>query len=272
VALPDTHRPPNASRLKGVPQKGAKIAGKYRVEGVIGIDGMGAVLAATHLQLRQRVAIKVMLADSAHNKTAVTRFLREAQAASAIQSEHVVRIFDVGRLKSGVPYLVMELLEGQSLAQMLEQQGALPLHAAVGYVLQACKAVAHAHCAGIVHRDLKPSNLFLATRSDSPPILKVLDFGISKADWMLTDPFTPSLTATTDLVGTPTYMSPEQVRNARVVDWRTDIWSIGTVLYELLAGVAPFVADNLPALAVMIANEQQPRLRARERSDPSGPD
>ena len=241
--------------LRGLPRKGDKLADRYRVEGLIGMGGMGAVMSALHVELRQRVAIKIMLPHGARHRVAVWRFLREARAASAIQSEHVVRIFDVGKLKSGLPYMVMEYLSGQSLQQLLESSGPIAQDSAITYVLQACEAVAQAHAAGIVHRDLKPSNLFLVHTADASPCIKVLDFGISKAEWMTDPAVNPSLTATTDLVGTPSYMSPEQVRSAKNVDWRTDVWSMGAVLYELTTGQPPFWADNLPALAAMIVSD-----------------
>ncbi|MBI5536944.1 MAG: serine/threonine protein kinase [Deltaproteobacteria bacterium] len=242
-------------KLRELPRKGDKIAGRYRVESLVGLGGMGAVLSAMHVDLKQRVAVKVMLPQGARHRMAVVRFLREARAASAIQSEHVVRIFDVGKLKSGLPYLVMEYLSGASLSDVIEKTGPVPIIDGVHYVLQACEAVAQAHAVGIVHRDLKPSNLFLTRRSDGSPLVKVLDFGISKAEWMIDPGMNPALTATADLVGTPTYMSPEQVRSAKNVDWRTDIWSMGAVLYELITGKPPFWADTLPALAAMIVSD-----------------
>src|SRR4051812_26900830 len=163
------------------PQAGDVLAGKYRVERILGVGGMGIVLAVEHLELGQRMAIKMMLPGVAPDEMAVTRFLREARAAAGIQSEHVVRIFDVGTLETGAPYMVMELLRGEDLNQLLANVGRLAVTDAVDYVLQACHAIAEAHAMGIVHRDLKPSNLFLTKRSDESALVKVLDFGISKA-------------------------------------------------------------------------------------------
>ncbi len=244
-----------AVKLRGVPRKGDRIADVYRVEGVVGLGGMGAVLSAVHVGLKQRVAIKVMLAQGARKKIAVARFLREARAASAIQCEHVVRIIDVGRLKNGLPYMVMEFLPGVSLQERLDKGGPLPVQEAIDCVLQACEAIANAHSIGVVHRDLKPANLFLTHRADGAPFVKVLDFGISKAEWAGDPDFQPELTQTTDIMGTPTYMSPEQVRSSKNVDWRTDIWSLGAVLYELCTGAPPFWADSLPALSAMIVSD-----------------
>jgi len=246
----------DSGKLRGLPRKGDKIAGVYRVENLVGLGGMGAVLAAMHSELKTRVAIKVMLPEGARLKVAVARFLREARAASAIQSEHVVRIFDVGRLKNGLPYMIMEFLAGVSLQERVERQGPVPFDEAVGFVLQGCEAIAQAHAIGVVHRDLKPGNLFLSRRPDGTALVKVLDFGISKAQWMGDPDFKPELTQTTDIIGTPTYMSPEQVRCAKEVDWRTDIWSIGAVLYELCTGEPPFEANSLPALSALIVSEQ----------------
>jgi serine/threonine-protein kinase len=250
-----------------VPRKGDFVADKYRVESLIGLGGMGAVVAAVHKDLGHRVAIKLLLPDAARNRSAMARFLREARAAAAIQNEHVARILDIGALPSGAPYMVMELLAGTSLAHVLQERGRLPVSETVDYVLQACEAVAEAHAVGIVHRDIKPSNLFLARRPNGSLVVKVLDFGISKAEWLATDPeFAPDLTATSDLVGTPMYMSPEQVRSSKNVDWRTDIWALGAVLYELLTDHPPFWADNLPALSAAIASDE-PVPPAEHRPD-----
>lgn len=259
--------------MRGLPRKGDRIAGRYKVENLVGLGGMGAVVSAMHMDLQQRVAIKIMLPRGAKHAVAVSRFLREARAASAVQSEHVVRTHDVGKLKNGLPYLVMEYLTGASLEDVVSRSGPLAVSDAVHYVLQACEAVALAHAAGIVHRDLKPANLFLTMRADGSPLVKVLDFGISKAEWMTDVATNPSLTATSDTIGTPTYMSPEQVRSAKNVDWRTDVWSMGAVLYELITGEPPFWADNLTALAAIIVSDpaeppsshQFPQHRHRRR-------
>src|ERR1700722_6382786 len=237
---------------------GDVLAGKYRVERVIGQGGMGVVVAATHLQLGQLVALKFTTLDSG---PAVERFLREARSAVRLRSEHVARVTDVGTLETGAPYMVMEYLEGQDLSQVLRDRGPLAVPDAVGYVVQACEAVAEAHGLGIVHRDLKPHNLFLTSGVSGLPKVKVLDFGISKSmDAEL------ALTRTAEIVGTPMYMSPEQLRSARDVDLRTDIWALGVILYELLTGRLPFEAENLPQLCTMVATEA-PKSLIEHRPD-----
>src|SRR5262249_17959342 len=183
------------------------------VDRILGVGGMGVVVAATHLQLGQPVALKFMLAEALAQPEAAERFLREARAAVRLRSQHVARILDVGTLETGAPYIVMELLEGMDLAQLLERRP-LPPQAAVDYVLQACEAIAEAHANGIVHRDLKPANLFLARTPTGAPLVKVLDFGIAKAH----DPQLASVTQTSAVFGSPAYMSPEQLRSAKNVD------------------------------------------------------
>src|SRR4051812_5857690 len=252
------------------PQAGDVLAGKYRVERILGVGGMGIVLAVEHLELGQRMAIKMMLPGVAPDEMAVTRFLREARSAAALQSEHVVRIFDVGTLDSGAPYMVMELLRGEDLSQVLLNVGRLEIRDAVDYVLQACHAIAEAHAMGVVHRDLKPSNLFLTRRSDGTALVKVLDFGISKAmDASSGSGLSANLTATSAVMGSPLYMSPEQVRNAKQVDARADIWSLGVILHELLTGNPVFQADTLPGIcAAIIADEPPPLCALREDAAP----
>lgn len=239
---------------------GTVLGGKYRVDGVIGRGGMGVVLAARHLQLDQPVALKVMLPEYSRHPEAVARFLREARAAVRVRDEHVARVTDVGETDSGVPFMVMELLEGTDLESLSSSRGPLPVAETVELVLQACAGVAEAHALGIVHRDLKPSNLFLTRRRNGSPLVKVLDFGISKA----LDTRDGSLTSTSAMIGSPLYMSPEQVRTAKDVDARSDIWSLGAILYELLTGVAPFVADSASAvLARVVADEPAPLRQFR---------
>ncbi len=250
---------------------GDVVDGKYRVERVVGSGGMGVVVAAEHLKLGRTVALKFLLKHACENHEAVTRFLREGQALASITSTHVARVMDVGTLEHGEPYLVMEYLEGSDLGVTLKQRGQLPLAEAVGYVLQVCEAVAEAHAKGIVHRDLKPSNLFLAEGADGVPLVKVLDFGISKAVVQQAETSAPAggsdastvaaayVTSTGALVGSPLYMSPEQIRNARRVDERTDIWSIGVILYELVCGAPPFQGETLSGtLAAVSADPPRP--------------
>src|SRR5689334_6553526 len=213
---------------------GQMLAGKYRVERILGTGGMGVVVAAKHVELNILVAIKFLLPHVLSNQTAVARFAREARAAVRIKSEHVARVSDVGTLESGAPYMVMEYLDGGDLSAWLKERGALPVEQAVEFVLQASEAIAEAHALGIVHRDLKPSNLFVTRRRDGSMTVKVLDVGISKTTSI--DAAAMDMTATTAVMGSPLYMSPEQLQSSKDVDARSDIWSLGIILYELLAG------------------------------------
>ena len=212
--------------------EGEVLAGKYRVEKVLGVGGMGVVVAATHATLRQKVAIKFLLPGASDE--VVQRFLREARAAVRLRSDHVARVIDVGELESGAPFMVMEYLAGSDLSAVLRDRGALPIDEAVDYVLQACEAIAEAHVAGIVHRDLKPANLFLTKAPDGSPSVKVLDFGISKDSGGGDGEDEQGLTRTTAVLGSPHYMAPEQMRSTRSVDGRADIWSLGVILFQLL--------------------------------------
>ena len=232
---------------------GDVLAGKYKVERVLGIGGMGIVVAARHLQLEEPVAIKFMLEDALKIPDAVARFLREAKAAARLKSEHVAKVSDVGTLDTGSPYMVMEYLEGKDLGELSQQRGPLPPQDVVDYILEACEALAEAHSIGIVHRDLKPANLFLANRPGGASVVKVLDFGISK----ITSPGGKDVrvTGTTTLVGSPTYMSPEQLKASRDVDARTDVWALGVTMYELLTGKVPYEADTMPMLCAKILTE-----------------
>src|SRR5688572_29422387 len=199
----------STSELAVPVRPGDLLAGKYRVEQVLGAGGMGVVVAARHEQLDERVALKFLLPQCAAHPEVVARFAREGRAAAKIKSKHVARVRDVGTLESGAPYLVMEHLEGRTLASVLEERGQLAIADAVDYLLQACEALAEAHALGIVHRDLKPSHLFLKHRADGSECVKVLDFGISKVG---TGTGTGSdITRTEASLGSPLYMSPEQM-------------------------------------------------------------
>jgi serine/threonine-protein kinase len=216
---------------------GQIVAGKYRIDGLMGSGGMGVVVAATHLELDQRVAIKFLLDVS---PDAIARFQREARLLVRLKSSHVARVFDVGTLDDETPYIVMEHLEGSDLATVVSERQKLPVGETVDYVLQACEAVAEAHALGMVHRDLKPANLFLAVGAGGTKTLKVLDFGVSK---VLDDragapgdsPRGGDLTHEGMSLGSPGYMSPEQITSARDFDVRRDIFSIGALLYGLVA-------------------------------------
>jgi serine/threonine protein kinase len=252
-------------------QAGEILGGKYRVEGALGQGGMGYVLSAMHLQLQQRVAIKLLMPELCENEEAVERFLREARAAVRIQSEHVARVIDVGKLDSGEAYMVMEFLSGRDLARELDERKQLAVEEAVDFVLQACEAVAEAHTLGVIHRDLKPANLFLTQRNDGAPLVKVLDFGVAKAIAMDNGTLAlPSLTATQSVVGSPLYMSPEQVRRPRAVDFRTDLWSLGVILYELLVGAPPFEGDTALSMLAAIVSDPTPSVREKRPDLPVG--
>jgi len=249
-------------------EAGQILVGKYRVEEVIGVGGMGVVVAASHIHCAQRVAIKFLLPHAVSDENAVARFAREGRALARLRSEHAARVFDVGTLVTGEPFLVLECLSGQTLAAILAARRQLEIGEAVLYVHDACVAMAEAHALGITHRDIKPENLFLTTRDDGAPIVKVIDFGISKIA-PESEAFSPSdsgLTTTTAVVGSPLYMSPEQLRAARNVDARSDIWSLGITLYELLTGEGPFPWKTIPELSA--ANlKAPPRALAQVRPD-----
>lgn len=221
----------------GNSESGRLLLGKYRIEKVLGEGGMGIVVEAVHIRLNQRVAIKFLQAQNWGKKEQqeehFVRFLREARAASRIQSEHVARVTDVGEMENGAPYMIMEFLEGQDLEQVLKARGPLPIAEACSYMMQACEALVDAHDLEIVHRDIKPANLFLTYRINSEPIIKVLDFGIAKVN----DGFQTKSSAG---MGTLNYMPPEQLNNTKQVDARSDIWALGVTLFELLTGRTPF--------------------------------
>jgi serine/threonine-protein kinase len=240
-----------------MPFPGELFAEKYRIERVLGKGAMGVVFAATHVHLHERFALKLLLPTAAADPETVQRFLREGRAAVKIRNEHVARVFDVGELSDRTPYLVMEYLEGSDFAELIDGQAKIACAQAVDYVLQACEAVAEAHSLKIVHRDLKPSNLFLARQPDGSSTVKVLDFGISK----MLEPGL-AMTHTSAMMGTPLYMSPEQLKSARDVDERADIWSIGVILYQLIAGTPPFVAASLPELCALVLSNQTPWLNS----------
>ncbi|MGH7329663.1 MAG: serine/threonine protein kinase, partial [Polyangiaceae bacterium] len=216
---------------------------------------------ATHMQLDEKVAIKFLRTEftGPHSGELAGRFLKEARTSSKIKSEHVVRVHDVGASDTGTPYIVMEFLTGQDLDQVVSQHGVLPISQAVDYVLQACEALAEAHNIGIVHRDLKPANLFLMHRADGSACVKVLDFGISK----FKDTTAPDMgmTKTHAVMGSPRYMSPEQMRSSKDVDARADIWAIGIILYELFAGTVPFNGESMPQICAAIIEETPKNIR-----------
>lgn len=238
---------------------------RYRIEGVIGQGGMGLVAAAVHLQLGRRVAVKVLRPRATTDAVARRRFLREARAAARLRNEHVVQVLDFGILAGGSPVIVMELLEGSDLENELYLRGPLPPEEVVDLMLQVCEAVAEAHACGLVHRDLKPSNLFVSRAADGSPQVKVLDFGVSKSVRGVDDEQLKerSLTGSHVVVGSPPYMAPEQVDWERTTDWRTDVWALGVILFELLTGTRPFEAPSVPMVFAAITRDSPPLLRSR---------
>jgi hypothetical protein len=243
-------------------QPGTLIGQKYRVDGVLGWGGMGVVLRATHLELDAPVAIKVLHDELAQREEVASRLLFEARAAARLRSCHIVRVSDVGRLESGAPYIVMELLEGADLASILWERGALQVDEAVDYIIQSCEGLAEAHAFGLVHRDLKPENLFIASTPEGD-VLKILDFGISKAvEGSLSCTPRDTVTSADNAVGSPYYMSPEQMRASRDVDARADIWSLGAILFELLTGRCPFEGESIPSVCAKVLGDEPASLRA----------
>ena len=224
-------------------QIGDILADKYRVDRVLGMGAMGVVVAAMHVDLQEMRAIKFMLPSMLSDAAGVERFLREARAAARLKSQHVAKVHDVGRLATGAPYIVMEYLEGADLKSVLGTRGTLPIPEAVTHLMQACEALAEAHGFGIVHRDLKPANLFITTGPTGAPCAKILDFGIAKVNAGQGPAM--DMTRTTELLGTPLYMSPEQMRSTRNVDARSDLWALGVILYRMLTGKTPFTGSTV---------------------------
>jgi serine/threonine-protein kinase len=270
--------------VSGGVRPGDVIAGKFQVERTLGEGGMGFVVAARHLQLGQTVALKFMREEvcSAEYKT---RFLREARNTVRLKSMHVSRVLDVGALDGGAPYIVMEYLEGTDLSELLHSRGPVPVQEACEYLVQACHAIAEAHHHGIVHRDLKPANLFLTRGPRGEPIVKVLDFGVSKVLDAPNDdetragvrslgaddrPVDGVVTRASDMLGSPSYMAPEQIMSARDADARSDIWSLGVILFRLVSGQAPFAGASLGELIQAIVHGSIPDLRRAKPDVPPG--
>lgn len=243
---------------------GEAIGERYVVERVLGKGGVGVVVAARHRILGQRVAIKFLRDDHAREPETVQRLLREARALAQLRGVHVARVMDCGTLETGEPFFVMEYIEGTDLEQILRREGPLPIDLAVEVLLQACEGIAEAHALGIVHRDLKPGNLLVTRSLDGSPLVKVLDFGLSK----LEEPAAAELTQSLQTLGSPHYMSPEQLRASRRVDHRSDIWSLGNVLYACLTGKPPFDGLALGEVCAAILGGPYPSLRARRRGAP----
>lgn len=269
-----------------LPLAGDVINSKYRVERVLATGGMGVVLGAIHLRLHERVAIKFLKPEIAARPDAVARFMREARLSMKLHGEHVIRIFDVDVLADSLPYFVMPELEGEDLATRIAREAPLATAEIVDCMLQTCEGVAEAHALGIVHRDLKPGNLFLTHKADGSVLVTVLDFGVSKAATSFFDtdadttpssdphilaarpatdagrPDSATLTSTRAMIGSPRYMSPEQVRSSRDVDVRSDVWALGAILYEMASGEPPFAGPDLDALRADIASRPHPPLES----------
>jgi serine/threonine-protein kinase len=248
------------SNVARVPRAGDVLGDKYLLTRVIGEGGMGVVFEAVHRKLRRRVAVKMPLARE-RSDDAFARFEREARATSRIPSPHVARVLDVDATSDGQPYMVMELLTGRDLERELATRGAFRAWEAVDCILQACAAVSAAHRAGIIHLDLKPANLFL-TRAGDRTVVKVLDFGIARTD---------GEDAARAPVGTAAYMSPEQARGAKAVDARADVFALGVILFEMIAGAPPFADGTTAAIAALVA-DAKPSLRAHRRDVPDALD
>jgi serine/threonine protein kinase len=242
----------------GLPVRpGQVLDGKFRVERIVGEGAMGLVVEATHLDLDERVALKFLRREARERPDIVTRFAREARAAAKISSDHVARVYDVGGTEDGSPFIVMEFLEGMDLEVVLGKHGPLPISDVAEHVIQACEGLTAAHAIGIVHRDIKPANLFRVERAGILDV-KLVDFGISKAAITGTGTFDDIDLAsadTTQIMGSPHYMSPEQIRSTKDVDGRADLWSLGVVLFELLTGTTPFTATDVTGIIAQVLHE-----------------
>jgi serine/threonine-protein kinase len=243
-----------APREEEIPE-GEILADKYRAERVLGAGAMGVVVRVRDIASSETLALKFLRSSVARDPSATARFLREAEAAGRIQNPHVVRISDVGTLATGIPYLVMEYLEGITLEARLKNGPALDVVTACDFALQACEGLAAAHATGIIHRDIKPANLTLCPREGQSELLKILDFGVSK----IVDE-NQGLTRTQTALGSPLYMSPEQMRSARTADARADQWSLGAVIYRMLTGKLPFAAPSLPRVCVLVMEGSFPPI------------
>jgi serine/threonine protein kinase len=246
---------------------GTVVDGKYRVDEVLGRGAMGVVVAATHLQLGERVALKFLRYRSrGANDDFRSRFKREAKVSARLKNEHITRVIDVGVWRDHVPYMVMDYLTGLDLRQTIKANGGpLPIATAIDYIVQVCVGIAEAHAAGIVHRDLKPSNLFVTRRPDGSDLVKILDFGISK--WSAEEAEIEELTQTGVVLGSPKYMAPEQLFGSNEVDSRADVWSIGAILYELLVGRPPFDLPTFTKICAELSTDRPPPSPSEKRPE-----
>ena len=253
------------SRPPGVPDVGTLLLGKYRVEDLLGVGGMGAVVAARHEHLDERVALKLLHSVFASDPEVRKRFKREGPAAFKLRSEHVCRVFDAGELDDGTPFIAMELLEGETLSRVLEERKKLPLVEAIDIAIQICEGLADAHANGVVHRDFKPSNLILTHRRDGSTCAKVIDFGISKMELAGVE-----MTHTFGFLGSPSYAAPEQLASSKAATSKVDIWALGVVLYYMLMGEHPFrvAGETFAVIATMVTHDQPRPICARDPSIP----
>jgi serine/threonine-protein kinase len=235
---------------------GDLVADRYRLGRLVARGGMGAVYEAQHTFLARRVAIKLLAGDF-RRPGALQRFEREAKAAGALESEHIAAVVDYGVVANGEPFLVMEYVEGEDLAHLLERARVLPAVRAVNLAIDVCRGLAVAHEKGIVHRDLKPSNVMVARRSDNTDLAKILDFGVAKL------PGEPTSTSPGALLGTASYMPPEQARDPKTVDARADLYSVGVMLYEMLTGERPHPGDTPSLVVYHLLHERAVPLRER---------
>ena len=250
-----------------LPREGGLIAGKYRVEGVHARDSMVVTLKASHLDLGQRVWVRYLLPRATRRPDALARFMRSARTVATMRSEHAARVLDVGRIRSGIPFVVLDDMNGWDLDEVLRVRGALPVQEAVEYVLQAAEAVAEAHGLGLVHGSLRPSNILLARRKDESPLVKVVGFELSEVvDWTAPEDANDAGRAPSAFATMLPYLAPEQIRSADYVDERVDVWSLGAVLYALLCGVPPFRARTSAALLAAVAADE-PRPVSEVRGD-----
>ncbi|HEX2673509.1 MAG TPA: serine/threonine-protein kinase [Polyangiaceae bacterium] len=256
-----------AATVSAESRVGQVIADKYRVVRLLGRGGMGEVYEARHVVVGRRFALKFLHQHLARGRDSLSRFLREAQAAGALDSEHVAAVLDFDTSADGSPFLVMEYLAGESLATLLKREGPLPVPRATAILLQVCSGLEVAHRAGIVHRDLKPDNLFVTRQANGAELIKILDFGIAK----LTEPSSDgAITSSGAILGTPFYMAPEQARGEKAVDFRADIYALGVMAYELLSGKKPHPGDGYNAiLAHILTQPVTPLATLRPGLDPS---
>jgi serine/threonine-protein kinase len=247
---------------------GQVVGGKWRIVAPIGRGGMGAVYEGQNISIGKKVALKFIDAEFARQPDVASRFQREAEAASLVESAHIVHIFDSGTTDTGIPYIVMELLRGEDLRARLRRFGRLPKEEAVHIVAQTLRGLYRAHEAGIVHRDLKPDNIFLVDRDDDPLFAKIVDFGISKVTKRSGDVGTGTLTRQGVVLGTPFYMSPEQAQALPNLDVRTDLWSLGAILYECLAGKPPHLGDAYEQIIISICTTDAKDIRSFDPTIP----